>query len=75
MVTPMAEVSAATLARTLIVSVAVEVPKALAAETGTRKTPAVVGVPVIDPEPVSRPRPGGRLLAPKLVGVLVAASA
>ncbi len=47
----------------VMVRTAVPVPALFVAETGTLKTPAVVGVPRILPEDVSMPRPAGRLVA------------
>jgi hypothetical protein len=55
--------------------VAVPVPPALVALMVTGYMPAVVGVPSINPNLlgfVSRVKPGGNPVAPKLVGLLVA---
>jgi hypothetical protein len=61
----------------VITSVALPVPPALVAVIVTLYVPAVVGVPSINPNlldggGVSRIKPGGNPLAPKLVGLLVA---
>ena len=54
------------------VSVALPVPPALVALIVTEEVPAAVGVPEITPVLVFTESPAGRLLAPKLVGELVA---
>ena len=51
------------------VSVPVPVPPVLVALTVTSYVPALVGVPEINPLVVLSVRPGGRLVASKLVGV------
>ena len=58
---------------TVIVSVAVPVPKLLLALSVTVETPAAVGVPEITPVVVLTDKPLGNPVAPKLVGELVAA--
>jgi len=57
---------------TVTVRVALPVPSPLVALIVTEYEPAAMGVPLITPVVVSMLVPGGRLVAPKLVGVLVA---
>jgi len=52
--------------------VAWPVPLLLVAPNVTVEVPAAVGVPEIKPVPLFTVRPTGRLVAPKLVGELVA---
>ena len=54
------------------VSVALPVPPALVALIVTLYVPAVVGVPEITPVLVFTLKPGGKPVAPKLVGLFVA---
>jgi hypothetical protein len=57
---------------TVSVSVAVPVPALFVALSVMVETPPAVGVPEIRPVVVFTVRPAGRLVAPKLVGVLLA---
>lgn len=57
---------------TKIASVAVPVPLTLLAKIVTEALVATVGVPVMVPSVVLMLKPAGRLLAPKLVGELLA---
>ena len=54
------------------VRVAWPVPVALVALSVTGEVPAAVGVPEIKPETVLTDSPAGKLVAPKLLGLLVA---
>ena len=56
----------------VITNVALPVPPALVALMVTLYVPAVVGVPEITPVPGFTDKPAGRLVALKLVGLLVA---
>ena len=57
---------------TVKVSVALPVPPALVALIVTVYVPAIVGVPEIKPVLVFTLKPGGKPVAPKLVGLFVA---
>jgi hypothetical protein len=59
----------------VIVSVALPVPPALLALIVELKVPVALGVPLIAPVPAFTLRPAGKLLAEKLVGLLLAAMA
>ena len=65
-------VGATVAAVIVMVSARVPEPPAFVAVIVAAKVPAVDGVPVICPVPVLMERPGGKLVAPKLVGELVA---
>ena len=56
----------------VIRSAALPVPPALVALMVTLEIPTVVGVPEINPDVVFTDKPAGRLVALKLVGLLVA---
>jgi len=62
-----------TVALTVRVSVAVPVPAPLVALNVTDDVPDVLGVPEIKPVAVLIDNPAGKPVAPKLVGLLVAA--